>query len=218
MALFEGHLYLILVLSSDDFELVADSGEEDNSNKNDLKDFKDDKEKDVAGSKEEDSVSKAEEQKGDKLEGDVVMMEENSQGNEKEGKLNDNGEKNSNGGNKEKKKTIDEELKELTEKEGDGAGLGFRIKTYEEILREKALRKMLERRQQLQKEKEVAGTAEPEKADTKEVGKGNVEKQGRNCDLGLDFPNRKNRLRFVLLTSSHVTIYLGKFVQKYFLH
>lgn len=218
MALFEGHLYLILVLSSDDFELVADSGEEDNSNKNDLKDFKDDKEKDVAGSKEEDSVSKAEEQKGDKLEGDVVMMEENSQGNEKEGKLNDNGEKNSNGGNKEKKKTIDEELKELTEKEGDGAGLGFRIKTYEEILREKALRKMLERRQQLQKEKEVAGTAEPEKADTKEVAKGNVEKQGRSSDLGLDFPNRKNRLRFVLLTSSHVTIYLGKFVQKYFLH
>ena len=183
-------MYHIVVLSSDDFELVADSGEEDDSTKNDPEDFKDDKEKDVTGSKEEENGNKPEAEKGDKDESDVVMKEESLHGDEKERKVDGNGEKkNSNGGIKEKKKSVDEELKELTEKEGDGAGLGFHIKTYEEILREKALRKMLERRQQLQKEKEATGTAERQKADAKEVGKGSVEKQGMNTALGLGFKN-----------------------------
>ena len=174
------------MLSSDDFELVADSEEEDDSTKNDPEDFMDDKGKDVTGSKEEGNGNKPEEENVDKAESDVVMKEESLQSGEKEGKVDGNGEKkNSNGGIKEKKKSIDEELKELTEKEGDGAGLGFHIKTYEEILREKALRKMLERRQQLQKEKEATGTAELEKADPKEGGEWSVEKQGMNIDFGL---------------------------------
>ena len=65
------------------------------------------------------------------------------------------------------------------EKENEGKGFGFHIKSYEEILREKALRNMLERRQAIEKHnmeekppvsnKEVAKNAIPNMAKEKQL-------------------------------------------------
>lgn len=139
---------LLGVVSSDDFELVEDSDEKEDAEV---------ARKETVAEGEEDAASKGrineEEEEGDTLE---------------------NGEKNEDATktNVSSSDEIGGKKDEMVEQSAD-KDLGFHIKSYEEILREKALRKMLERRQQLQPNKESVDTSSSvqRKPDENETGK-----------------------------------------------
>ncbi|XP_065070740.1 DNA ligase 1-like isoform X1 [Rhopilema esculentum] len=115
-------------LSSDDFELVADSEEEKNSQESEGEERAAGENSSNDNNKTENSEDKAEttleEKNAIQLDGDVMKDVTESTALEISGE----------------------------EKENEGKGFGFHIKSYEEILREKALRNMLERRQAMEKQ------------------------------------------------------------------
>ena len=134
-------------MSSDDFELVEDSDEKEDAEV---------ARKETVAEGEEDAASKGrideEQDGGDSLEN---------------GEKNKDAAKTNLGSSDEKGEKKDEKVEHSTDKD-----LGFHIKSYEEILREKALRKMLERRQQLQPTKDSNDTSHSvqRKPDENEVG------------------------------------------------
>ena len=84
--------------------------------------------------------------------------------------------------------SVDQQVGKKNEKtEGSNEkDLGFHIKTYEEILREKALRKMLERRQQLQINKDSDDTSEvvhKKSNDSENKQESIIEDEGRRAML-----------------------------------
>ena len=140
--------YFIAVLSSDDFELVENSEEEENVE---------------TGSKEEVDEGEEVTLQEKKNSEDQSDEKEDSSGDSSKGK----DQAKESDGKEEKKGEEESESKEITN-END---LGFHIKSYEEILREKALRKMLERRQQLQSANGTDNTMKSDDVDDKNLNK-----------------------------------------------
>lgn len=146
-------------LSSDDFELVENSEEEEGKSTGEAG-----KEKDAH--KEDESVSETKEKEDHDGKGSVNSGEDST-------KKDDEAIIESTEGNDELDKDTEKEVSSGTKSEpGDGFGnksFGFHIKTYEEILREKALRKMLEKRQHLQKKNGTECFSESERVKSEDA-------------------------------------------------
>ena len=124
------------ILSSDDFELVENSDDEENA-ENSAKEAGREGQEDVASMEKKSDEEQKDEKDG--IDGNAVKSEDAA--------------KMSGSSNDEKDVLKSEKTETSNDKD-----LGFHIKSYEEILREKALRKMLERRQQLQAPPEGEGS------------------------------------------------------------